>query len=137
MPAVEILAGSQPGLISTIGALARSSRVALGLLNLTVSERIGLAQFVGNVTVQRKPMSQEGSLLRVFCWICFDRIPFVLTRQSTLAVCSRCGTPEGAMQLMNSTELAWWGLCKDDLRTPSGTYSGKAWPVEGLDPEVN
>lgn len=49
-------------------------------------------------------------MLRIFCWVCFDRRQFVMPQQSTLAVCRHCGNPEGAMPYLTPTEMILSGL---------------------------
>ena len=54
-------------------------------------------------------------MLKIFCWICSTRHDFFLPQQSTLAVCSCCGNPEGATHQLVPVELAIRGL-----ETPAG-----------------
>ena len=45
-------------------------------------------------------------MLKIFCWVCYCRRQFHLQKHSTLAVCTRCGNPEGAMKPLIPVELA-------------------------------
>lgn len=49
-------------------------------------------------------------MLNIFCWICSTRREFHLPQQSTLAVCSCCGNPEGAVRQLVPVELAIRGI---------------------------
>ncbi len=49
-------------------------------------------------------------MLKIFCWICSSRREFLMPQQSTLAVCSCCGNPEGAIRQLVPVELAIRGL---------------------------
>ncbi len=59
-------------------------------------------------------------MLKLFCWVCFTRRPFSLPHQCTLAVCSECGNPEGAMRSLAPYERVWYGL---DLENPAQSDS--------------
>lgn len=49
-------------------------------------------------------------MLKIFCWVCFTRHVFLLPQQSTLAVCSECGNPEGALRPLTPAERIFQGL---------------------------
>lgn len=49
-------------------------------------------------------------MLKLFCWVCSRRHRFFLQKQSTLAVCSRCGNPEGAVRPLVPFEFVLRGV---------------------------
>lgn len=48
--------------------------------------------------------------LKIFCWICSQRREFLMPQQSTLAVCTCCGNPEGAIRRLVPVELVIRGI---------------------------
>lgn len=53
-------------------------------------------------------------MLKLFCWVCFTRRPFSLPHQCPMAVCRKCGNPEGAMRPLAPYERAWYGLEREN-----------------------